>query len=403
MLSSAVHDTFLVAAWLLALAWLRRAVEALVGIPTMLDLTEIARSALPPLADQQSPHLTVVVPARDEGASIEATLRSLLAQTGIRLQIIAVDDRSTDGTGETMDKLRGEALSGPHVYEVLHVRALPEGWLGKPHALARGIDQAKAPWLLFTDGDILFAPDALHLALQVAIREKADHFMLAPTLIAESWGERAIQATIQVLGNFVARPWKIGDPNAKDAFGVGGFSLVSRAALAAIGGMERLRMEVVEDVGLGWLIKREAHRRSLMVLGPDLVRVRWLRGMFGIVKLLEKNAFAGMRFSVTMAVVVCIALLIDAFLPLAALGVGPWGVTAAVVMYAAVAIGIYANRRLNGLSSWLALAFAPAVLIMAWAFFRSMWLTLERGGVVWRGTLYPLKELKEGMASFRLR
>ena len=396
------HDAILVAAWLLALVWLLRALQAFFGIRTMLDLTDLDESVLPSLSEESSPHLSVIVPARNEAGSIEATLRSLLAQTGIRLQIVAVDDRSTDGTGETMDALIADSATTPHAYEVVHIRELPAGWLGKPHALAQGVDQAKAPWLLFTDADVLFAPSALQLAMRGAIRERADHFVLAPTLIADSLGEKSILATIQVLGHFIARLWKIGDPKARDAFGVGGFTLVRWEALAAIGGMERLRMEVVEDVALGWLIKREARRHSTMVLGPDLVQLRWLRGTFGIVRLMEKNAFAGLRFSVPMMTGVCLALLIDAFLPLAALARGPWGACAAMAMYAGIAIGIYANRKLNRLSPLLAVLFAPCVLVVVWTFLRSMLLTLGRGGVVWRGTLYPLAELRKGMVPFRM-
>lgn len=392
----------LVLAWVLALLWLGRSIEALFGIRAMIDLTELDEAALPLLPVDSSPHLTVIVPARDEVTTIETTLRSLLAQNGIRLQIIAVDDRSTDGTAARMEALRVEAAASPHSYEVLHILELPEGWLGKPHALAQGIAQARAPWLLFTDGDILFASEVVGRALRTAIREQADHLVVAPTLLAESLAEKANQATIQVLGHFVARMWKVGDPKAKDAFGVGGFSMVSREALTAVGSMERLRMEVVEDVGLGWLIKREAGRRSLMVLGPNLVLLRWLHGAFGIVRLLEKNAFAGTRYSVPTTMLACFALLTDAFLPLAALFLGPWGVLAAALMYASVALGIYANRKLNRRSPLLAILFAPCVLIVAWAFFRSMLLTLVRGGVVWRGTLYPLKELKKHMAGFRL-
>lgn len=392
----------IILACMLALIWLGRSIEALFGLRAMLDLTELDLAALPHLPEDPSPHLTVIVPARDERGTIETTLRSLLAQSEIRLQIVAVDDRSTDGTAERMEALRVEAAAGPHSYEVLHIRELPEGWLGKPHALARGIERAQAPWLLFTDGDILFAPEALGLALRTAIREKADHFVLAPTLLAQSLAEKASQATIQVLGHFIARLWKIGDPKAKDAFGVGGFSLVRREALIAIGGMERLRMEVVEDVALGWLIKREARRRSLMVLGPNLVQLRWLHGAFGIVRLLEKNAFAGMRYNVPMTIVVCFALIVDAFLPIVALALGPWGALAAGTMYVAIGLGIYANRKLNRLSPLLAFLFAPSVLIVTWAFLRSMLLTLIRGGVLWRGTLYPLRKLKQNMAACRL-
>lgn len=402
MLSGIAHDTILVLAWLLALVWLRRSIEARSGIRTMIDLTEIDQDALQQLPDHQPPHLTVIVPARDEATSIEATLRSLFSQTGIRLQIVAVDDRSMDGTGEKMDALATEAASGPHAYQVLHIRELPSGWLGKPYALAKGIERADAPWLLFTDADVFFAPDTLHLALRTAIRENVDHFVLAPTLISETPGEAAVQAAIQLLAHFATRAWKIGDPKAKDAFGVGGFSMVRKEALTAIGGIDRLRMEVVEDVALGWLIKREWHGRSLMVLGPGLVRLRWLHGTFGIVRLLEKNGFAGFRYSIALTLTACLSLLLHALVPLVALAEGPWGIAAAALTYLGIAIGIYANRKLNQLSPVLALFFAPSVLIVAWAFLRSMFLTLFRGGVVWRGTRYPLDDLKKNMVHFWL-
>jgi cellulose synthase/poly-beta-1,6-N-acetylglucosamine synthase-like glycosyltransferase len=236
MLPEVVRVPLLMAMWFLAAVWVLRLLQAFFGIRKMIDLTETDRSRLPSLQGDPMPHLSVVVPARDEVGSIEATLRSLFAQAQIRLQIIAVDDRSTDGTSEKMEALIAESAATPHLYEVVHIRELPAGWLGKPHALAVGIERATAPWLLFTDGDVLFAPEALHLALRMAMREKADHLVLAPTLIVNSAGERAVEATIQILGHFAARLWKIGDPKARDAFGVGGFSLVRREALAVIGG-----------------------------------------------------------------------------------------------------------------------------------------------------------------------
>lgn len=389
-------------AWLLALIWLRHAQAALAGMRSMFDLAETDPSDLPELPQNGSPHLTVLVPARDEAHSIEATLRSLLAQTGIRLQIVAIDDRSADGTGEKMDVLLAESAQTPHSYEVLHLRELPSGWLGKPHALAKGIERADAPWLLFTDGDVLFAPLAVNLALRTAMRERADHFVLAPTLLSQTLGESAIVANLQVLGHFVARMWKIQDPKAKDAFGVGGFSLVRREALAGIGGMDSLRMEVVEDVALGWLIKRELHGHSMMVLGAGLVRLHWVNGTFGIVRLLEKNGFAGMRYSVPIMLAACLGLLFHALVPLVALAAGPWGIGAALLTYLGIAISIFANHKLNTRSPWLALFFTPCVLVFIWAFLRSMFLTLARGGVRWRGTLYSLVELKKHMVPFRM-
>jgi glycosyltransferase involved in cell wall biosynthesis len=396
------RDILLVFAWLIGLIWLRCSFEALRGIRSMLDLNRIDRNTLPELSPDATPHVTVIVPARDEAETIEATLRSLLAQTAIHLQIVAVDDRSTDGTSEIVDTLACEAIGSPHQLQALHVINLPPGWLGKPYALATGVQEAKAPWLLFTDGDVLFAPEALHLAVRTAMREHADHFVLVPTLLSETLGAAAVQATCQVLAHFVTRGWKIGDDKAKDAFGVGGFNLVRKDALVALGGVERMRMEVVEDVALGWLVKRELGRHSLIALGPRLVTLHWIRGMFGIVKLLEKNAFAGLRYNVGMALVAILSLTLHALVPFAAVNAGPWGIAAAASTYLGIAGAFVVTRRLNGLSPRFAALFAVCALIVAWAMLRSMLLTLARGGVVWRGTLYPLAELKRNMVRFRM-
>ena len=140
------------------------------GMPRLTDLSKLDKESLPPLPKSDAPDLTVIVPGCNEEDSIEATLRSLLASTGLRLEIVAVDDRSTDRTGERMDAMAAEAAkSGPHTLVVIHNQALPQGWLGKPHALKLGTDRATAPWLLMTDADVTFAPDALE---QMCIRDR---------------------------------------------------------------------------------------------------------------------------------------------------------------------------------------------------------------------------------------
>ncbi|MGA8044176.1 MAG: glycosyltransferase, partial [Terracidiphilus sp.] len=184
---SATHLTWLVSegvCWLLAAAWLVQAWLVLRGMPQLPDLTKI-EDTLPALAAGEGPDLTVVVPACNEEATIVATLRSLLASEGVRLQVIAVNDRSTDATGARMDGVASEweASGGGHALEVLHVRGLPQGWLGKPHAMALAAEKARASWLLFTDGDVLFAPGALNLALRQAQAVRADHLIVVPTLI----------------------------------------------------------------------------------------------------------------------------------------------------------------------------------------------------------------------------
>ena len=398
-----VRPALIILAWLMALSWLYRSVTALRGMASVLDLTNIDKRQLAELPAGPGPDVTVIVPARDEQNSIEASLDSLLQSEGVRAQIVAIDDRSADRTGELMDAVASRSNKGANTLEVIHNRDLPPGWLGKPHALSLGVARAQASWLLFTDGDVIFAPQALELALRAAIQTGSDHFVLVPTLTHEGPLAAGVQGSIQALGQWAARMWKVQDPKAKDFFGVGGFNLLRSDAVQAFGGMERLRMEIVEDISLGWLVKKELHRRSMMVLGPGLVKIPWIQGPLGIVRLLEKNAFAGNRYSIGVTLAASLLLILQALVPLLALAAGPWGIGACLTLYCSVAIGFCANRKLNDIPPFLALLYAPAVLILAWSFLRSMFLTIRRGGVIWRGTLYPLAELKRAMIPWRIR
>jgi len=383
----------IVLSWLLALGWLWRAVAALRGMPTLPDLTRMEVDELPTPPDSDGPHLTVIVPACNEEAAIQATLRSLLASTGLRLEIIAVNDRSTDKTGKLMDGIAGEAVGGPHRLQVIHLTELPAGWLGKPHALAQGVERATAPWLLFTDGDVSFAPRALELALRLALAERADQMVLALTLVRESAGEAAMQATAQALGQWSLRLWKVSDPGARDFCGTGGFNMVRTEMFTQLGGFAKLRMEVVEDLTLGWMIKR-AGGRSIVALGPGLVNIRWIQGIFGIVGNMEKNGLAIFRFRVGMALAACFGLMLQAVLPLVAIFFGGWAMLAGLLTYAGIALMFHANRRLNGVSPIAAVLFAPTAAIISFGILRSVVLTLRRNGVTWRGTHYPLSELR---------
>jgi glycosyltransferase involved in cell wall biosynthesis len=400
MLSTAHVFTWL--SWVLAVAWLWQAATALRGMPRLPDLSCTNPAALPFFERSEAPDLSVIVPARNEGTCIEATLRSLLASTGLRLQIIAIDDRSTDLTGQTMDALAAETAdkSWPHCLQVIHIDKLPHGWLGKPHAMALGTQQANALWVLFTDGDVLFHPQALELALREAVALKADHLILVPTLILKSIGERAMLAAMQALAQWTIRLWKVADPRAQDSIGVGGFNLVRREVYLRVGGFEALRMEVLEDLYLGRRVKRAGFAQRV-VIGPGLVRIRWIQGALSVVRLFEKNSFALTRFRVALHLLMCLGLAIEVVWPIAAIARGGWATAAGLLTYVAIGLVYLANRRAAGVSPWLAVFFAPAAAIVLFASLRSMVLALMRNGVDWRGTRYSLDELRRH-ASTRL-
>ncbi len=381
--------------WLLAVSWLCQAVAAMRGMPHLPDLTGNAAVDLPPLEPRDDPHMTVIVPACNEETAIEATLHSLMAATGLRLEIIAVDDRSSDRTGIRMDQvaIEAEALAGPHRLRVIHINELPRGWLGKPHAMAVAAEQAVAPWLLFTDGDVLFHPHALELALRKATDLNADHLILVPTLILKTFDERAMLAAMQVLSQWTIRLWKVSDPRARDFMGVGGFNLVRRDVYNRVGGFESLRMEVLDDLRFGWRIKRAGFSQHVAI-GPGLVRIRWIEGARSVIRLVEKNGFAIYRYKAWLLVFACIGLAVQAVLPVAALAFGGWSMAAGLITYAAIVLVYAANRRVTQVSPWTAVLFAPAVAIVTFALFRSMILALVRKGVDWRGTRYSLDELR---------
>jgi len=397
--------------WLLAVAWLWQAVAAAVGMRTLPDLTRpgvggaaagLGRGSEWAVGDGAElglgvgPQITVIVPACNEEDKIEGTLRSLMATEGVRLEILAVDDRSTDRTGARMDAVAAEAAEaagGKHTLRVLHITELPAGWMGKAHAMAMAGRQATAPWLLFTDGDVWFGPDALALSLDYAEAERADHVVLALTLEYRSVAEEAAFAAFMAQSQWTVRLWKVADPRAKDFFGAGGFSMVRREVYERLGGFAGMRMEVVEDLRLAFKIKRAGYRQRVVV-GPGLVRLHWNHGALGMVSLLEKNGFAALRYSVGLALAAFVGLAVEILLPLAAIMSGGWTMVAGLLVFVGIAGVIAANRSVNQASAWMAVLFAPATAVFLFALVRSMVLTLRRNGVVWRGTLYPLDELR---------
>jgi Zn-dependent protease with chaperone function len=152
-------------------------------------------------------------------------------------------------------------------------------------------------------------------------------------------------------------------------------------------------MEVLDDLRLGWLVKRAGFRQCVIV-GRDLVQLRWLRGPLGVIRLAEKNAFAAYRYNVGLTLLASLGMLAVALLPLLAMVAGRLALVAGLLTYVAFALDFWGNRKVTPAPAWLAILYAPATLVVLYALLRSMTLALVRQGVDWRGTRYPLKELR---------
>lgn len=378
-------------AWIVAIAWMLQVLGALRGLPKVPNL-------LLPIHDKTpdgNPLITVIVPARNEQADVGACLRSLLAQDYANLRIIAVDDRSTDETGGVMDAL---AAANASRLRIIHVSELPDAWLGKTHAMAiaaqSAISEDKADFLLFTDADIIFREDAIRRALVNAVATGADHFVLAPTTVIRRWDEAALLSFFQIFGFWAARPWKVADPKAmRDAIGIGAFNLLRTSAYLQIGGFEALRMEIVEDLGLARRIKL-AGLAQRFAFGLDLVSVHWASGSGGIIGVMTKNIFAAVGFHISILLLGCMWLGGFCVLPFIAVWLPHLAVPCGVTI-TSIFVTYYLLSSRSGLSPWNALLAPFAGILLISAMLRSMVTTLRQGGVVWRGTFYPLAELRD--------
>ena len=374
--------------WLLAVLWLWRTNEAIRRVGEVPDISQPEWDLIPP--EGAAPSLTVIVPARNEAENIGTTLETLIAQQYKSLRVLAIDDRSTDGTKQIIDEF---AARYPEQIGAIHIDYLPEGWLGKTFALEVGTRNSSSEYLLFTDGDVLFSPSSLRRAMGYAAMTQADHVVVFPTPEVKGRGEGLMLGFFGVLGMWITRPWRVSDPLARhDVIGVGAFNLVRREALEVLGGWEPQRLAVVEDVMLGRRMKA-AGLRQRVAFGPELVLVHWAKGARGIVRGLTKNLFASVNFRATLMLVGCAVILLLFLAPLPGLA---WWPTLLPALMSVCCIGasyrIMSERsRIDARYGWL---YPAAVFVMAWAMLRSMFSVWGRRGVMWRGTFYPLRELR---------
>jgi hypothetical protein len=335
------------------------------------------------------PSLAVVFAARDEQAGVEAAARSMLALDYPRLEVIAVDDRSRDATGAILDELAG----GDSRLRVVHVTDLPGGWLGKTHALDQALDRTNAAWVLFTDADVVFAPGALSRAVALAVSDRLAHLTVAPAVPTESLGERLFLSMFQAGFSLHSPLWRVSDPNHRSYLGIGAFNLVRAGDFRAIGGFERIRLSIDDDMQLGRAMKWSG-RRSRAVLGPNDVSVRWQVGLSGMIRGLEKNFFAGAQFRLWRVLGFLAAIGLIGIAPFVGLLLGP------IVCRVACGVGIAAMAVLlhamgsSGIRWYHALLMPVSASLCMAALLRSTWRTLRLGGVTWRGHHYPLAELR---------
>ena len=343
------------------------------------------------------PRLSVIVPACNEATHLESAARTILDQDYPQLEVILVDDRSNDGTGALIDLLARDDAR----VKAIHIDRLPDGWLGKVHALHQGVERAEGEWLLFTDADVHFAPTTLRRAIAYVIHQQADHLTLIPRTIQTGfWLDVAVRAfgLLFFLGTGAATVNRAGS---RAFVGIGAFNLVKAETLSRTPGLEWLRLEPGDDVGLGMLIKQAGGITRLAFAQNDL-SVEWYASVPAMFRGLEKNLFGpgcDYRWWRLVAQIVAIVSFVVAPWLMIGLGVMKGNPGLIVIGCAAVAAHILfallspAERRQEIYSLLL---FPAGLLMIAVMLWRAGYKCLKNDGVDWRGTHYPLAQLRAG-------
>jgi glycosyltransferase involved in cell wall biosynthesis len=388
------------AAWGIALLWIFRTYGALLHMPQIPDL-RTPDWDIPPLGN---PSLTVIVPARDEAEKIAATLDNLLLSDYANLRILVIDDRSVDGTSEIIDSYvaqNAQRLSptGEPLLQAIHITDLPEGWLGKTFALMVATENSQSDYLLFTDADVLFSPSILRRSLAYAQASEADHLVVLPTMQVRSRGEGIVLGFVQIFGLWASRAWRVSDPKAtRDVAGVGAFNMVRREALSDIGGMLPQRLAVLEDITLARRMKA-AGMRQRIAFAPGLILVHWAKGANGLLRGMTKNLFSAFNFQPLLLLGACLWIFLFCLLPIAGLAWWPTVIPALVILCC-----LGACYRVMGETSLIDARYAwlyPLGAVgLIFAMFRSMFAVWFKRGVVWRGTHYPLRDLRQHNSPF---
>ena len=364
---------------------------AAVGIPLFFGMRKIAKiEDVPPLEDQPLPTVSVIVAARNEERNIEEALQSLLRLDYDNLEIIVVNDRSTDTTGEILDRV----AAGHPQLRVDHVSELPAGWLGKNHALYHGANQSSSELILFTDADIVMQPSLLRRAVAYLIERDVDHLPMLFHVRMPNWLMESFVVTFSIYLMTYCRPWHCANPRSSAHIGIGGFNLVRRAVYEAIGTHEAIRMRPDDDLKFGKLIKKHGFRQELLN-GAAMMYVPWYSSLREMVVGLEKNAFSGVDYSIGYTLLASTSMLLFNVFPFIALfitrGATWWVYVAVVASLWAMSFGAAYNGRLR-LSCGF--GFPLGALMFVFVQIRATILNLWHGGIRWRDTHYPLSELK---------
>lgn len=355
------------------------------SIPTLSEVLLIE-----PEAHQNLPKVSIIIPARNEAPHIREALNSVLKLDYPNYELIVLNDRSDDETGAILDEMTQQHAR----LKVVHLKHLPTGWLGKNYALQQGADMAVGEFLLFTDADIVYEASALRRTVHLLQTRNLDHLAAMPEIVAHNLDLKVFVGAFGFFFSMFTKPWNAKRPQSKSYIGIGAFNLIRKTAYEAVGGHQAIAMRPDDDIKLGKLIKTSGFRQDLCN-GADLIKVEWYTSLKQLVEGLMKNAFAGLDYNLPFTLGAVVAQFLFGTWPAIALfvttGTVWWIYLIIMALMQLICLEHTIRYRLSPLTGPL---FPVCTLLMIYIILRAATLTLLQNGIYWRGTYYPLSQLK---------
>lgn len=379
------HDLLVVTAVVTLATWIVLALLVTLGNREIANLQQVAATHDPSL-----PRVSIIVSARDEERGIERAILSMLRQEYPDLEVVAVDDRSTDATGEILESI----AASDNRLRVLRISTLPPGWLGKNHALCAGASAATGSLLLFSDADVVMDASVLGRAVPYLLENQIDHLAAPPRVIVRGLFSHAVMSAFGPLFSIYAQPWRAKVPTSSKHVGMGAFNLLRASVYRAIGGHARIAMRPDDDMKLGKLVKTGGFKQEF-VIGTTLLSVEWYASFRQMVRGLMKNMFAGVEYSATLAVAGSLAqLLLNVWPFVSVVATDGWTRGLNAVVVAVIYSVLLVNSGHYGAPRVSIFLFPLGAILCSYILLRSMVVTLLNDGVEWRGTHYPLEQLR---------
>jgi glycosyltransferase involved in cell wall biosynthesis len=337
------------------------------------------------------PAIAIIIAVRNEEEELEKALNSVCNLDYSNYRLVLVNDRSTDRTPQILESF---AQRFSYV-TVIHINKLPDGWLGKSHALYQGYLNSREEWLLFTDGDVSFKPDTLTKAISYSITQQLDHLVLLPHIHSRSALFNSVLATFKIMFDLQYRPWAAKNPHSGASIGMGAFNLVRRTAYETAGTHLRFALHPNDDLQLGEHIKSSGHKQDVLY-GDEQIQYEWYNSLNAFINGLMKNAFSSVNYSFLKAVINSIAALLFFVLPVPVLlvsGVPQQQYLAAIILISQLAL--YLLKPALHARWWYVLIIPFAAAVISFIMLKSAILTTLQRGIYWRENFYPLSQLKK--------